>query len=607
MINPFVSFLSKYGRTCDNEAAFFESIYQAANELKVRIPEFEHPKLATLVQIFSNDPRSVVLTGNAGDGKTHLCQTAIKQICDITGQKLPELKDSGEQCIKLKDGKKLIIIKDFTARPITDRAAILDRLARSVFASQPEEYFLIAANEGIFTRQAHETGQERGGSLKRFSEMIEDMINMGHENHNTNQHFALYDLSRFPAFENLDRVMKAVFDHEGWEPCEDCDRKSSTEGARACLIYHNYEKLKNPLVQKRLKELVQMLDWNSDHLTVRHLFGLVVNAILGHRRAPSDEPLIRNCNHQYSRQEFKNSSIRDGAYYQNIFGNNLRRVTPVKPFDNLSRLMVGDETNNRVDKLLVFGDIHENLKEKFAELLPDNDHTFDYKRFRQLQRGYREGDEAVIPEFLDELKAQRRRIYFELPTSYENDFHLCELTAFQASTMYRSKIYEPLMNKKAISPDILRKLVLGLNRIFVGGLIDSTDNVYLTTSGRSSQEKLANLLITQIPHNPDFKTGVRVISSPRGGIGGFSADLEVYASTNSFGKIQLTLSRFEFLIRVSDGVLPASFSMQQYEDFVVFKSQILREYALLFPDTAIALRSFEIRENGSLAAHTIIE
>ena len=41
--------------------------------------------------------------------------------------------------------------------------------------------------------------------------------------------------------------------------------------------------------------------------------------------------------------------------------------------------------------------------------------------------------------------------------------------------------------------------------------------------------------------------------------------------------LRLQLTRFEFLCRVADGVLPSSFSRECYEDILSFKTKLLRQ------------------------------
>ena len=53
-----------------------ETIRRAARRLKILPIVFEHPMQTPVVQCFdpsTPDPVSVILTGTAGDGKTHLC------------------------------------------------------------------------------------------------------------------------------------------------------------------------------------------------------------------------------------------------------------------------------------------------------------------------------------------------------------------------------------------------------------------------------------------------------------------------------------------------------------------------------------------------------
>ena len=42
--------------------------------------------------------------------------------------------------------------------------------------------------------------------------------------------------------------------------------------------------------------------------------------------------------------------------------------------------------------------------------------------------------------------------------------------------------------------------------------------------------------------------------------------------------LPLTLTRFEFLMRVAQGALPSSFSKECYEDIISFKTKVLSEY-----------------------------
>jgi hypothetical protein len=45
-------------------------------------------------------------------------------------------------------------------------------------------------------------------------------------------------------------------------------------------------------------------------------------------------------------------------------------------------------------------------------------------------------------------------------------------------------------------------------------------------------------------------------------------------------RFNLTLTRYEYLSRVAEGVLPSSFSQECYEDVLAFKTQVLKQLAI---------------------------
>ncbi|HID62642.1 MAG TPA: DUF87 domain-containing protein, partial [Anaerolineae bacterium] len=91
LANPFIPYLNRYTTTSpDHEAAFDEFITQAPP------PSGEPLRLETRTEAFLHDlfhrkcPPSVILTGNAGDGKTHLCRRIVKA---FTGQPVTDWAD----------------------------------------------------------------------------------------------------------------------------------------------------------------------------------------------------------------------------------------------------------------------------------------------------------------------------------------------------------------------------------------------------------------------------------------------------------------------------------------------------------------------------------
>src|SRR5689334_16629942 len=70
----WIRFLRKYGPIPRNENMYDEHIRGSAQHFGVRPIEFQHPARGSVLEsIMGPSPVSVILTGTAGDGKTHLC------------------------------------------------------------------------------------------------------------------------------------------------------------------------------------------------------------------------------------------------------------------------------------------------------------------------------------------------------------------------------------------------------------------------------------------------------------------------------------------------------------------------------------------------------
>ncbi len=509
----------------------------------------------------------------------------------------------------------MLIAKDFTELGIQEQYKLLGRLSDAVFAPSTETVFLVAANEGIITRKA--TGgvpgaveqafvTQYGANLEQFADLLERLLTSGLSFDPEKQGLRVYDLSKVPSAEILKRVLTAVVEHEGWRACDGCVLQTPASGSR-CLLHENRERLRKPLVQRRLSNLVQLLDLNQEHLTVRHLFTLVANAITGHASSQGEVPMVTSCEELASPPFIEAPKI-NGAYFQNIFGLNLRRRAKSKPFSSLSRLGVGVETNNRIDRLLTYGDIDLNLSEDFGALVLKDDYFVDPEEYAKLQRSYRERDPDAGDEpetnFLREIESQRRRLYFELPEELEERYRHHELVSFHSAAEFRRRIIARLSNGEKVTEPVVRKMIVGLNRAFIGGLTEAEDKLYLATSGTTSQERISNVLVHAVAHDQllPASSGVTIVGRGESAAEGGAADLVVNFQGKLLGRLPLTLARYEFLSRLAEGVLPVSFSLRVYEDILVFKSQLLQNLAREFPTDQLPITMLDVLPDGQVKA-----
>src|SRR4051812_8318254 len=83
MNSAWLRFLRHYGPVSRNDNMYDETIQRSARKLGIAPIEFQHPYQERVLDSFNQataDPVSVILTGTAGDGKTHLCRQVWKAL-----------------------------------------------------------------------------------------------------------------------------------------------------------------------------------------------------------------------------------------------------------------------------------------------------------------------------------------------------------------------------------------------------------------------------------------------------------------------------------------------------------------------------------------------
>ena len=272
----------------------------------------------------------------------------------------------------------------------------------------------------------------------------------------------------------------------------------------------------------------------------------------------------------------KNETVPKASLYSNIFGGNLSstRQESIPVFRYLNLLRIGYETTNLIDNILILGETDERLRPYFQKLIDEDAFYGADKLYRVARDGYIEGteeDEGKVAEFLEALVAQRRALFFKIPTEWEDELKLWDLTVFKHVGTYRMKVIQPLKEGKKVERHIVRRLVKGLNRIWVGMLIDRDQEVYLATGLSFSNARVSRLLKEEISVMPRLGQKVEVILRESDKM----PMIQITLAPEIDRAFALTLTRFEFLNQVADGALPNSFSKECYEDVMTFKSQVL--------------------------------
>jgi len=621
-MSNWLKFLRHYGPVPRNDNMYDETIQRSARRQGIQPIEFEHPAQEAILNCFNQatkDPISVVLTGTAGDGKTHLCRQVWKMLNGedeawesdspyLTLQfhypedrtTLPEVKDE-----RLCRSVKMHFIRDLSGWAPQQGAAwepekeeLLERFCRSIFNPDAEEIFLIAANDGQLVeswRRLKDTDE-----VKRTRQVFEELL-VEDRQEKSGVRLKFFNLSRGSSAALFDRAVDAFLGHQGWnELKKEVPGENDLFGPK-CPIRKNYELLQDSLVRGRLRSLLELCDYNGLHVPIRQILLLLANAVLGHPDAkdhlmsPADVPNF-----------IAAGTVSRASLYNNVFGGNLSetRRQAITIFDYLGRFQIGYETTNRVDNILIFGEGDEVLEPYFTKFIAADSFYGADSRYFAAKREYVEGtgeSDEKSREFLDMLISQRRRMFFKIPKEMENELHVWELTVFKFAGEYLESIVAILKEGGLVRRPLLSRIIRGLNRVFTGMLINSERELYLAASANYSQAKVSRILVERVSVDPS--KGEKVLL--RHDATTDRVFLTVFFAPTLTVDFTLTLVRYEFLSRIAvEGALPACFSKECYEDLLAFKAQLIAAHAKregqeqILGGVAIGLKILALTDEG---------
>lgn len=605
----WLKFLRKYGPVARNDNMYDETIRRSAHRAGIDAIHFKHPTEDRVLSCFgqeSGDSTSVILTGTAGDGKTHLCREVWQQLAGD-----PDAWASDDPYLSLQ-------VQGASVRPTTihfirdlsgwapqqglswepEKERLLQRLSRSIFDSASEDLFLIAANDGQLVEAWRRLADSE--DVIRTRKLFEDLL-VEDRQEKEGARLQMFNLSRGSSADLFDRAYAAFVSHSGWSTCYEGMRREDDVFGPQCPIRRNYELLKTPLVQSRLRALIELCDQNGLHLPIRQILLMLSNAVLGHPDCrdhlmkPADVPKV-----------LRAGTVSKASLYNNIFGGNLSetRRQAISIFDYFERFQIGFETSNRIDNILIFGEGDPVLGVHFQQMLGDDkfygaDHRYYASRDRYIEGA--EEDPGEAREFLELLIAQRRGLFFKIPDGNANELNLWELTVFRFAGEYLTSVLAALREERAVKRSITGRLIKGLNRIFTGMLVSSERELFLATSGNYSQAKISRVLCDKISVEPRHGERVSLGLNAAGRI-----SLTVHLNSEIAEPLELNLVRFEFLSRVAtEGALPASFSKECYEDILLFKSRLLaahqvrREREGHADDASLGIRLLSVNKEGT--------
>ena len=571
--SSWVRFLRTYGPTSNNLTMFDEYVTTALGRAKVEPLKLSTPWLDAMVKhVDSGAPGSLLIVGTAGDGKTYHCR-ALWEL--IGGDPKTWAAKGNIKEHRLADGRLAVFVKDLSEFNGQESDVPLQRLEKSVLGGEDAEIVILAANHGQLLDRLRDLGKRQDRAHPLRKPLQESFLQAGP----APDRLAVFDLSRSTSRKTFDEVAKAVAGHPEWKNCSRCAAKAD---GKTCPIDENRRRLlgeaDNGQLAQRLGDLVEIARLNGLHLPVRDLLALCSNMVLGYADAKLVKENLMTCADVPRIQE--SGRIGAASVYANAFGANLpkRRANDRPVFKAMASFGVGEETTNSADGLLVYGKDDSRLQEDFVRLVGVDPVYGATPEFSAAQDAYLEGHEGArleggSSEFLEMLEAQRRRLYFTLP-EFEPGYPRWSMTAFRFAGDYLGVI-ESLKAKKPVSEATRGRIARGLNRVMTGLLLENVDRIFIASSGGFTQSRVSVLCDHETPARRQGGVGMAIKLDEQTG----RPQLEVSLSPGPGNSVafDLTPIRHEFLSRVAEGALPASFSNECLEDLLAFKAKLLRK------------------------------
>ncbi|OXS16054.1 hypothetical protein CGX12_05765 [Zobellella denitrificans] len=552
---------------------FDEYVSSALGRAKVKPIRLSAPLLEEMVEhIESKTPGSILIAGTAGDGKTYHCRALWER---IGGDPKDWTTKGNVKELRLTDGRLAVFIKDLSEFNGEESDQPLQRLEKSVLEGDDSEVVILAANHGQILDRLRDLGrrQERKHPLRK--PLQERFLQAGP----APERLTVFDLSRSTSRKTLEEVARVVAGHPEWDNCKRCALQAD---GKICPIDENRRRLLGESdggqLARRLGDLVEVARLNGLHLPMRDLLALCSNMVLGCSDAKQAKENLMTCADIAKIQasgDFGKASV-----YVNAFGANLpkRRAAHRPIFKAMSSFGVGDESTNAADGLLVYGKDDSRLQDDFARLVASDPIYGATTAFRAAQDAYLEGYEGArveggAAEFLAMLEDQRRRLFFTLPDG-EAGYPHWSMTAFRFTGDYL-EIIEALKAKRSVNETVRGRIAKGLNRVLTGLLLENVDRIFVASSGGFTQSRVSVLCDHETPSRRQGGVGMAIRLAEETGRPRLDVSLAV-GPGNSVA-FDLTPIRHEFLSRVAEGALPASFSNECLEDLLAFKAKLLRK------------------------------
>ncbi|WP_214828653.1 hypothetical protein [Exiguobacterium sp. s26] len=508
-INPFVDFMHQYDLTTADYSKIFD---EHTKKIEYSIDTNINQKI---IDELSTSPRSIIITGNAGDGKTRICRNVYDQLAKKEFEGWPE------------SGIEEITYKDYTIRIIKDLSELRDeiivselkKMQETLEENQTKLYFLIAANEGKLTHTLVKYPE-----LKSLKDVIIPQFMSPNREFKEAEHVKVYNLLYASSSVYAEKIIEGWNEDENWSICGECSSRHK------CIINDNHVAMSSKTTRNRMMRMYKSLDMNGKHMTMREL---LIHLAYTHTGGMT----CRNI-HEASQSEAI-EELAKKSYYENFFGNNLRpevfeEITGIQEFKSLDPGYISDSL---IDDFLLNGDLssQEKTKDAHKTLFKEGIDVENGAYYEEVKmyRSNINGDNVNGIELMNKwFPRLRRKYYFE--------FESKDSKKVEKLIPYRNRHeFISILHYGRIEHSTKIKLVDGLNTFFAKRMVYSPSHQLYVASDSLLVHQIIGLdqinFIVQQKNEDIDQSSTTLILNING------VELEV------------NLVTFEYLMRLSNG------------------------------------------------------
>lgn len=278
-INKHVSRMSRYLPFSSSHDQIYEEYQNSADSMSLDTRAFDY--LVSAVQC--DNAKVIVLTGDAGHGKTHLCRRLIEEYLEYNendARKLLVTRCDGNHAIAHQsrtDQKPLRIYKDFSEISVFEAAGGLEQHLVS-----GEEIVVVCANEGRL--RAVLDSEQAGNECLQVKETFLDSFSSGLASRDGAIHIVNLNYQSVVSDSGnglMDGAFKDWLNGRRWTACTKCEIRDE------CIINHNRIMLSEgsegagQVRLKKIGSLVSAVERLRNVVTIREMLMLIAYMITG--------------------------------------------------------------------------------------------------------------------------------------------------------------------------------------------------------------------------------------------------------------------------------------------------------------------------------------